>query len=139
MMRQFLGCVLALALVSVAAADSKFTLNERNTKIDFTGTKPGGKHDGGFKKLSGTATVGDDPTSLQVNIEIDLKSTYTDTPKLTQHLMSPDFFGVQSNPKSKFVSKSVTKSGDAYEITGDLTLNGKTKSITFPAKVEAGP
>ena len=58
-----------------------------------------------------------------------------DTPKLTTHLKSPDFFGVKSNPKAKFVSTKVEKSGDDYKVTGDLTLLGKSKSISFPAKL----
>ena len=66
-----------------------------------------------------------------------MDSLYTDTDKLTQHLKSPDFFGVKANPKAKFVSTKVEGAGDKSMVTGDLTLNGVTKSITFPAQVTA--
>ena len=107
-----------------------------NTKVTFTGTKKDGKHDGGFKTLTGTATV-DGDALIKVEVEIDTDSIYTDNAGLTGHLKSPDFFDVKAKPKAKFVSTKIAKGGKAYEITGDLTLLGKTKSITFPATITA--
>jgi polyisoprenoid-binding protein YceI len=108
-----------------------------NTKVTFVGSKPEGKHEGGFKVLTGTATIdGTDPTTLKITAEIDLNSTYTDNNMLTAHLKSPDFFGVKNNPTAKFVTTRVEKSGDGYTVSGKLTLNGKTKELSFPAKIE---
>lgn len=135
MVRRALGLLLAAAVVVPVLAD-EYKLNGDNTKVTFVGTKKGGRHDGGFKLVTGTATVnGTDPTTGRVAVEIDMNSTWTDTEKLTRHLMSPDFFGVKTNPKSKFVSTKIEKAKDGYTVTGDLTLNGKTKSITFPAQI----
>jgi polyisoprenoid-binding protein YceI len=137
MTRRLFALLAALALAfPILAADTKFTLDGDNTKIEFVGTKPGGRHVGGFKKLTGTATVADnDPATAKFEVEIDMTSTWTDTEKLTNHLKSPDFFDAKTNPKSKFVSTKVEKTGDGYTVTGDLTLNGKTKPISFPAKM----
>jgi polyisoprenoid-binding protein YceI len=116
------------------AAD--FPLTDKNTTITFVGTKPGGKHDGGFKGITGSASAqNNDPTTLKFSVDIDVNSIYTDEPKLTAHLKSPDFFDVKANPKSKFVSTKVEKDGAQFKVTGDLTMAGKTKSITFPATV----
>src|SRR5262245_37754322 len=135
-MRTFLAAAAALVLALPTVAADKVTLNGDNTTITFVGTKPGGKHDGGFKALTGTATIeGTDPTTLKVSLEIDMNSLYSDTPKLTNHLKSSDFFGIKENPKSKFVSTRVEKSAAGYQVTGDLTMLGKTKSITFPATI----
>jgi polyisoprenoid-binding protein YceI len=132
-------CVSALVLAPVFACAADFPLTDKNTTITFIGSKPQGKHDGGFKTVSGTASVANnDLTTLKITLDIDMTSIYTDTAKLTTHLKSPDFFGVKSNPKSKFVSSKVEKSGDEYKITGDLTMLGKSKSITFPAKLALG-
>ena len=138
-MRQLFSALLVglvLASGSVLAGGS-FTLSGDNTKIEFVGSKPQGKHDGGFKKVSGTATAeGNDPTTLKLTVDIDTTSLYTDTePKLTGHLKSPDFFNVKTYPKAKFVSSKVEKSGGGYTITGDLTLLKTTKRISFPAKI----
>jgi polyisoprenoid-binding protein YceI len=136
-MRLMIGsaAVLALSVGLTRAADTTIALTGDNTKVTFVGSKPDGKHDGGFKKLTGKATVPDgDLTKAKFEVEIDMNSTYTDTDKLTAHLKSPDFFGVKANPKSKFVSTKVEKAqGGGYTVTGDLTLNGQTKSLSFPA------
>jgi polyisoprenoid-binding protein YceI len=137
-MRHLIGTLMVLALAWPARADTKFSLSGDNTKIDFTGSKPDGKHEGGFKTLSGAATAAAaDATGLKFEVEINTESLYTDTDKLTAHLKSPDFFSVKDNPTAKFVSSKVEKSdGGGYAVTGDLTLNGKTKTITFPARIE---
>lgn len=140
-MRQLLGALLlgATLVSGTALAGGTFTLDSNNTKIEFVGTKPGGKHDGGFKTVTGTASAeGTDPTTLKLKLDIDTSSLYTDTPKLTQHLKSPDFFAVKTHPTAKFVSTKVAKSGGGYTITGDLTLLGKTKSIAIPAQINVG-
>ena len=138
---QRLLCVsmLALALAPMLANGADFALSEKNTTISFVGTKPEGKHVGGFKAVTGTASVqGTDLTTLKVTLDIDMNSLFTDAPNLTNHLKSPDFFGVKSNPKSKFVSSKIEKSGDDYKVTGTLTMIGKAKEITFPAKLAVG-
>jgi polyisoprenoid-binding protein YceI len=135
-MRLLIAAVAAIAFTLPAVADDKVALTGDNTKVTFVGTKPGGKHEGGFKTLKGAAVVAGDALS-KVAVEIDMESLFSDDPKLTAHLKSPDFFGVKTNPKSKFESTKVEKSDKGYTITGNLTLNGKTKEISFPATVTA--
>ena len=133
-MRLFLAAAAALALSVPATADD-VKLTGENTKITWVGTKgAAGKHEGGFKTVTGTATVSGDALT-RVEVEIDMDSLFSDDPKLTAHLKAPDFFGVKNNPKSRFVSTKVEKSDKGYTITGDLTMNGKTKPVTFPATV----
>jgi polyisoprenoid-binding protein YceI len=133
-MRLFIAAVAAAALtLPAAAADVKLT--GENTKITWVGTKgAAGKHEGGFKTVTGTATVSGDALT-KVEVEIDMDSLYSDDPKLTAHLKAPDFFGVKTNPKSKFVSTKIEKSDKGHTITGNLTMNGKTKEISIPATV----
>src|SRR6185312_6358434 len=138
MMRMFFAAALAAFLgLSATAAEQKFALDGANTKLTFTGTKKAGKHDGGFKKLTGTATIdGTDLTTLKIDATIDTTSLYSDNEKLTAHLKTPDFFGVKDNPKATFKSTKVEKTEKGYTITGDLTLLGKTKPVTMPASLE---
>ena len=137
MMRTLSGAlILALCSTLAVAADGNYTLTGENTKVEFTGTKKEGKHDGGFKKLSGTATVpGSDPTTARIVVTIDTESLYSDNPKLTAHLKNPDFFDVKTYKTAKFVSRKVEKSGNGYTVTGDLTMLDKTKEISFPAQI----
>lgn len=135
-MLRFACAPATLVLLAGALVGAEFTLTGTNTTITFVGTKPNGRHDGGFKTVNGTATLpGKDLTELKITLDIDVDSLYSDTPKLTTHLKSPDFFGVKSNPQAKFVSTKVEKADAGYKITGDLTMCGKTNSITFPAQL----
>jgi polyisoprenoid-binding protein YceI len=128
----------ALIGVPVLAAETKYALTGENTKVEFTGTKPGGKHDGGFKKLTGTATT-DGGAIKAIEVEIDTDSLWSDADGLTKHLKNPDFFNVKENPKATFKTTKIEKADKGATVTGDLTMLGKTKSITFPATVtEAG-
>jgi polyisoprenoid-binding protein YceI len=138
-MRHFVTAILlgTLLVSGTAFAGGTFPLTAKNTKIEFIGTKPQGKHVGGFETVTGTAKAGADATTLKVEVEIDTNSLYSDTPKLTQHLKSSDFFAVKDHPKAKFVSSKVEKAEDGYKITGDLTMLGKTKTITFPATIKS--
>jgi polyisoprenoid-binding protein YceI len=138
-MRFLTGLVLAAVGVmgnGALAADAKYTLSGENTKVEFTGTKKDGKHTGGFKTLAGSVTVpGGDVTKAAIEVTIETASIYSDNAGLTGHLKNKDFFDVETNKTSTFKSTKLEKDGAGYKVTGDLTLNGKTKSISFPAKV----
>ena len=137
-MIRFLFATVLLGLVgaTLSAADQAFPLKGENTKVTFIGTKKNGKHEGGFSKLSGTATVTDGkPETLKIEAVIETDSLYSDNGKLTNHLKSPDFFAVKQHPKATFKSKQVEKTDKGYTIIGDLTLLGKTKPVTIPATV----
>jgi polyisoprenoid-binding protein YceI len=126
--------VAALFAAPALAAETTYKLTGENTKVTFTGTKPGGKHDGGFKTLTGNAVVADGALT-KIEVEIDCDSMYSDDAKLTAHLKSPDFFGVKDHPKATFKTTKIEKGDKTYSVTGDLTMLGKTKSVTFPASV----
>ena len=114
-----------------------------NATIGFVGSKVTGSHNGGFKVFKGTFEVV--PTKLEsskITAEIDTNSIFTDNDRLTNHLKSPEFFDVAKFPTSTFVSTAIEAGGkdpkakDAtHTVTGNLTLHGVTKSISFPAKI----
>jgi polyisoprenoid-binding protein YceI len=139
-----LRCLFAAALVaalglSASADDAKYALTGDNTALTFVGKKPDGKHNGGFKKLGGTATISNgDITTLKLEVEIATDSIYSDNPMLTTHLKNADFFDVKNNPKATFKVTKVEKGDKTYTVTGDLTILGKTKSVSFPATITAG-
>lgn len=130
---------------NVEAVEGKeLTFSNDNSKISFVGSKVTGKHDGGFNKFSGKVTVDPDgKTVKRVEVEIDMKSVWTDDdesdePKLSGHLMSKDFFDAENHPTAKFVSTEIKKGeGDQYSVVGNLTMRGTTKSVTFPATITA--
>ncbi len=123
----------------VTAKQGKAAFDASNAKIEFVGSKPQGKHDGGFKKFTGTLQLAPTGKGLAgVTVDIDTDSLWSDNPKLTGHLKTGDFFDVKRYPKAGFVSTRVTeggKDGATHTITGKLTLHGETKEISIPATV----
>ena len=118
-------------------------IDPENSKVEFTGSKVTGKHDGGFKQFSGAIDlVNNKVDESSVYVDIDATSVFTDADKLTEHLKSGDFFEVEKFPRASFRSTKIeadtTKGAGKYLVTGDLTLHGVTKSISFPAEIKIG-
>ena len=148
-MRRFFGVLLAAGIIGVTGLtvaggyednSGPGVISPNTSKIEWVGTKKGGKHVGGFKAFSGKLVPATgDLTSSTITMNIDTSSIYSDVAKLTNHLKSPDFFGVDTYPKATFVSSKIEAAADGdntHKITGELTLHGAKKEITFPAKVE---
>ncbi len=133
-MTRTLFALAAAALVAGTAPAADIKLTGENTKIEFVGSKPDGKHSGGFKKLDGKAVVADGKLT-ELDMTIDIDSLYSDDAKLTAHLMGPDFFNAKENPKATIKLDTVTKKGDIYLLTGKLTMCGKTGGFELPASV----
>lgn len=112
-------------------------VSAEDSSIGWVGAKVTGDHTGGFNEWTGTLTEkGGEVDKLEFTVAT--ASVFSDTEKLTKHLKSDDFFDVKNHPESRFVSKKiVAKPGDetTHEVTGDLTLRGVTKQLTFPATI----
>lgn len=121
----------------------RYEIDTQTSKVEWVGSKVTGKHEGGFKQFQGAISLVDnDPEKSSVNVEIGMDSLFTDTEKLSGHLKSGDFFDVAKFPKASFASSSIKKNtgaGPSHTVTGNLTLHGVTKSITFPATVKTSP
>ena len=91
---------------------------------------------GFFRDFSGSFTVDEENAAASsVELEIQLASVDTNDEKRDQLLKSPDFFGVNQYPTMTFKSTSVKKNGvDKFDVTGDLSLHGVTKSVTVTMK-----
>jgi polyisoprenoid-binding protein YceI len=118
-------------------AGSVYTFGPENAKIEFTGSKVTGSHDGGFKEFSGELRLENGELADRgIQVEIITDSLWSDSDRLTGHLKNQDFFHVEKYPTATFVSTAIDPSDNGATITGDLTLHGVTKSISFPAQVE---
>lgn len=127
------------AEIRPAAGESKeVALSPENTKIQFVGNHTGDDpkpRTGTFSKFKGKATINQGQLK-SLNVDIETSSLTTDIEKLTNHLKSPDFFDVREHPKATFQSTAIEVEGDQQvKITGDLTLLGVIKSVSFPATV----
>jgi polyisoprenoid-binding protein YceI len=88
---------------------------------------------GEFSKLSGTVVL--DPADLTrstVEVSLETASINTREPQRDEHLRSADFLDVANHPKITFRSKRIVSAGpEHFELTGDLTIRGVTKEVTF--------
>ena len=117
--------------------------------IEWLGTKPGGNHYGTLSIKQGTiythegeitgGTVILDMTSIKVD---DIKNPGTNQ-ALVNHLLSNDFFHVDSFPTGYFdiaqvapLTNAPPESNSTHSVTGNLTLKGITKGINFTTNIE---
>lgn len=111
-----------------------------NAKIGFIGKHVGepNPRTGGFERFEGVTELTEDGKSLKsVTVEIEADSLWTQFGGLTTHLNSADFLDTREFPTASFKSTKIepgAKEGEV-NITGELTLHGVTKEITFPATV----
>lgn len=133
-----------LATASAApAAATTYAISPAGSKVEWTGSKVTGSHDGSFTSFTGSiALPAEGVEKGQVKIDIDSASLTTSPEKLLGHLKSPDFFDVAKYPKVSFVSTSIKAGADknaAYTVVGNLELHGVSKSISFPAVITTAP
>ncbi|HTF97622.1 MAG TPA: YceI family protein [Cellvibrio sp.] len=90
---------------------------------------------GRFDKFEGEFTYDPaKPEASTINVTIDTTSVNSNHAERDKHLRGDDFLNVAKFPKATFVSKSVKVDGDdkdEFDLIGDLTLNGVTKSVTI--------
>lgn len=97
------------------------------------------KTSGQFDDYDGTIKFDpNDLASSKIEVTIQSATINTHMEKRDEHLKGPDFLDVAKFPTITFVTKSIAKEGDAYQLTGDLTIKGVTKEITVPAEI-SGP
>ena len=91
---------------------------------------------GRFNVLRGHLHIDEaNPANSWVEAEVDASSVDTHDAGRDGHLRSPDFFDTEKYPTITFKSTNVEHlDGDEYRVTGDLTMHGVTKSITFQAE-----
>jgi polyisoprenoid-binding protein YceI len=87
---------------------------------------------GRFDDVSGSFMLDkDDPAKSSFTMTIKVESVNTNNVNRDKHLKSPDFFNVKQNPTLSFKSTKVKAADGGYTVTGDVTMHGKTKEITF--------
>lgn len=108
-------------------AQKVFTIDSETDIENFTGRT---------NKVSGTVQFDPEAKTGSATIMIDGASIDTGVALRNEHMRSADWFNFDKNPEVKFVTTSIKNtSGDKYRVTGNLTLNGITKSLTSAATV----
>ncbi len=127
-----LALALTLAAAPAFAKPGTWTIDSTHSSIVFSV-----KHlmvtdvKGEFGKITGTATLDfEKPSSDSVEATVDVATINTRDEKRDGHLKSPDFLDLAKFPTMTFKSTKIENG----KMTGDLTIHGVTKSVTFDLK-----
>jgi polyisoprenoid-binding protein YceI len=131
--------ILAALVMSISsfAAPKPVKVNTAASSIAWYAEKVTGKHNGTVAISAGALNV-DGNKLVGGNFTIDLKTIkaldITDpayNQKFIGHISSGDFFEVEKFPTANFVITKIA----ANQITGNMTIKGITKSVSFPAEI----
>lgn len=88
---------------------------------------------GEFTKISGHAQLDEkDITKSQIEVTVETATLNTRVDGRDNDVKGPNYLDVTKFPIMTFKSKSITHAGDGkLKLTGDLTLHGVTKEVTF--------
>lgn len=131
--------VLGLLAAPAFAASETYTLDRSHSQIVFhynhlgysTGT-------GMFSGFEGEIQFDqEDPASSSVTVSFPVRTMLTGWEARFEHFMSPSFFDAADDSELvTFASTAIDVTGeDTASITGDLTLNGVTKSVVLDARL----
>ncbi|PCE63503.1 YceI family protein [Sediminicola luteus] len=141
MKKSIFSLVIALVFANAQATEpikgDKKDIKVSESTVVWKGHKVTGSHEGTINLKSGhlemangKLTGGSFTVDMASIACTDLEGEYKG--KLEGHLKSDDFFGTANHPTASFTMKQVAATGaDTYEITGDLTIKGKTHPISF--------
>lgn len=87
---------------------------------------------GRFNDVTGKFVIDrEDPTKSSFSLTIKADSVDTANPARDEHLRQPDYFDTKQFPTIEFKSTAVKAIEGGYEVVGDFTMHGTTKSITI--------
>jgi len=137
-MRKSLFALAAVAAMFAGAAQAQsanYAIDPTHTFVTFEISHFGASvNRARFDKKEGTVQSDLAGKSGKVEISFDATSVNSGTPAFDKHLQSADLFNAAAHPTIKFVSdKFVFKGDNVSEVTGQLTLLGKTAPITLKA------
>ncbi|VCU58876.1 Protein yceI precursor [Tritonibacter mobilis] len=132
------AALIGTAATSALAAPEKYTLDSSHSQILFSYNHLGYSTTWGmFSGFEGEIMFDqEDPANSSVSVSMPVKSMFTGWEARFNHFMSDDFFGAADDEMVSFTSTGIEVTGeDTAKITGDLTLNGVTKSVVLDAKL----
>ncbi len=133
------GSLVMAAIHEAIPPMSTWRLDPAHTQINFSA-----KHmmvttvRGTFHDVEGTIVLDEaDPARSGGEFHVRTASIDTAFGARDAHLRSPDFFDAEAYPTIDFVSTAISAlGGDAFDVTGDLTIRDTTRPITFRVELE---
>jgi len=136
---RFVASLLALLVAGAAPvfADTEtFTFDKAHTLVGFRIRHFVSKVEGRFKDFDGTIWIDRaNPSASKVELTVQAASIDTANDNRDKDLRSDNFFDAAKYPTITFRSTKIEPKGkDAFDVTGEFTMHGVTKTITVPVK-----
>lgn len=113
-------------------APGTWTIDPAHSSVEFVVRHMGlSKVRGRFGTFSAQLVVGADLASSVLTAEVDMSSVSTNNDDRDAHLRSTDFFSADDHPTMAFRSTAIEGAGEEWAVTGELTINGVTRPVTF--------
>ncbi len=124
----------AVVLLSPANAAEFGTLQADKSSLTFVSKQMGVPMDGRFRKFSANIVFDTaKPTTASARFELDLASVDAGSSEANGEVIGKPWFNVKSFPTATFVSSAVRPlGGDRFELSGKLTIKGKTQDLVAP-------
>ncbi|SPF80846.1 YceI family protein [Pseudoprimorskyibacter insulae] len=127
---------LALSPAAAFAAPEAYVLDASHSQVVFTYNHLGFSTTYGmFSGFDGQIQFDqEDPANSSVTVSFPVKTMLTGWEERFGHFMSADFFDATDEEMVTFTSTAIEVTGETTaKITGDLSLNGVTKSVVLDA------
>ncbi|KFF50318.1 YceI family protein [Salinicola sp. DM10] len=125
----------ALPLAQAQAADYKIDSEGQHAFIQFKISHLGYSYIlGDFKQFSGDFSYDPEaPEQSSVEVKVDVDSLDSNHAERDKHILSGDFLDAGKYPQASFKSTGfqIDDDGEEGEMTGELTLHGVTREVTF--------
>jgi polyisoprenoid-binding protein YceI len=130
-----LAALIVVGLGRTATAD-EYVIDAAHSSVSFKISHLGLSWvHGRFNNFAGKFTIdSSEPAKSSFTLNIKPASVDTNNAVRDGHLKSPDFFNVKQFPALSFTSTAVKPIEGGLEVTGDLTMHGETKPVTFTLK-----
>jgi polyisoprenoid-binding protein YceI len=134
-MKKLLALTLVASVFTAQAVEYK-TIQPEKSKVTFQYKQMGVAMDGQFKKFSAQLNFDPaKPAAAQAQIDIDLASVDAGSSDADDEVVGKSWFNVKAFPKASFVAKQIKPTGaNQFEVSGVLTIKGKSQDIKFPLK-----
>lgn len=121
----------------VVPAPGLYDIDAKHSSVEFVARHLMiSKVRGRFDDVVGTITVAEVPEESSVEVSIGADSVRTGEDQRDAHLRSGDFFDIEHHPRWTFSSTAVTRDGDSWKVTGDLSIRGVTRPVVLDVEFD---
>ncbi|MCK9284450.1 MAG: YceI family protein [Rhodocyclaceae bacterium] len=133
-MKRLCALLFSLSAIAPAQAIEFNAVQADKSSVSFVFRQMGVAVDGRFRKFN--AQLAFDPAKPQASraaLEIDLASVDAGSAEANDEVATRNWFNTKAFPTARFVADAVrAQGGDRYELSGKLTLKGRTQTLSTP-------